>query len=63
MSMEKNLDGMHYPLDRRVTLAIFWLDGEIEWWWLDQRTMWEILGLYKYPDQFEGVYRSFLKFS
>lgn len=34
MRIEKTLDEMHCPHERRVALPAFLLDGEAEHWWL-----------------------------
>ncbi|XP_028548321.1 uncharacterized protein LOC114578905 [Dendrobium catenatum] len=35
--IEKTFDGMQCPLDRKVPLAVFLLDGEAEHWWVGQQ--------------------------
>ncbi|XP_028554454.1 uncharacterized protein LOC110107285 [Dendrobium catenatum] len=35
--LEKTFDGMQYPPDRKVPLAVFLLDGEVERWWMGQQ--------------------------
>ncbi|KAH0461498.1 hypothetical protein IEQ34_009073 [Dendrobium chrysotoxum] len=37
MRIEKTLDGMHYPSERRVVLATFLFDGEAGRRWLGQQ--------------------------